>query len=351
MSSPCVTCLDVETAVCHPGTSVVLRESLGMWPICLIVPRLRYDIDCQELRGRSIIVIGSSLGNDIVELPHHIGNEVVVVALMNSTSELRYGYATQPYKCGHAQTWECDVDFTPPTVALHFVNSLILDWGATGGVSLIGASAGAPKIWSFMLVCDNEFIRKWIRYIVSIAGAWHPQLMRRLLGKLAISNAVVLTHHHDRDKLCPWTETLCAFWMDVKHHVGSRFFLQLLQGKDTTFVGRAYHSVYHLLCSMKAFWEMLLVKPETLTPNPSDWCVANNIGLAHACDPTSLVPDSCYTVCPHHMCHNIAASFVLSSAAATASEVLRFRSSENEETDRCLKYAASLVDGLSLPLG
>ena len=152
MSFRRVTALDVETALSRPGTSVLLREALDRWPVCLLVPRIRYDnTDCQELRGRSIIVIGLSLGNNVVELPHHIGTEVVVVALMNSTSEPRYGYATQPYKWGHARTWECDVDFTPPKVALHFVNSLILHWGATGGVSLIGASAGAPKIWCFFV--------------------------------------------------------------------------------------------------------------------------------------------------------------------------------------------------------
>ena len=63
MSFRRVTALDVETALSRPGTSVLLREALDRWPVCLLVPRIRYDnTDCQELRGRSIIVIGLSLG-------------------------------------------------------------------------------------------------------------------------------------------------------------------------------------------------------------------------------------------------------------------------------------------------
>ena len=299
-----ITHADVTAAI-HARKPSLLSSSPEVWPIlmALLVKDGVQTLD--PARDRRIIVVGTSLGDDAVDVPEEDLLTSVVLHLKNHAFERRYGNGKVLYIRGTKSSWECDLDFTQALACWAVIEDLIQSWRARPHVTLVGCSAGNPKAWSMLAVASPTQLHL-VEHVVSIAGAWHPTLLPQIREKLLNSHATVLVHHHSNDRLCPWHGPLNDFWCALAPELAGRYFRSCIDDVESDYVGKSFHTVHVLLCSMRLFWSMLALDARAIAAGTTfaTECRERSIGLGHLAHPAGLVPSD-YTFCPENMGYSV----------------------------------------------
>jgi hypothetical protein len=172
-----------------------------------------------------------------------------------------------------------------------------------------------------------------VEHFVSIAGARHPTLLPQILEKLLDSHATVLVHHHSDDRLCPWHGPLNDFWCSLAPELAGRYFRSCIDGVENDYVGKSFHTVHVLLCSMRLFWSMLSLDAREIAAGTTfaTECRERGIGLGHLAHPAGLVPND-YTFCLENMGYSVLASYFILSAMVAATDYIDSSSGEALES-------------------
>ena len=140
---------------------------------------------------------------------------------------------------------------------------LVTHWQVKPHVVLMGASAGVPKIWNVAAVVEGEHC-EWIKFVVSISGAWHPILLPLFRDKIMkLSSAMCIVQHHEKDSLCPWWPKLDEFWTDLNKHpdFSDRVFMNIEKADPHAFCGHP-HDIGEALLRIRMFWKVLATEPQ-----------------------------------------------------------------------------------------
>ena len=138
---------DIEVVLKAGINGVRLKQCPRAWAMTMHLKVDEGAVLENVCKGRNIVVIGSSLGNSVVEVPKFFANNAIVLALMNKSGPKVYGFASTVYHRDRPESWEGSIDTIPARAAWQFVQSLRTYWEATGTIALRGKSASCPKIW------------------------------------------------------------------------------------------------------------------------------------------------------------------------------------------------------------
>ena len=277
------------------------------------------DNVCQ---GRNIVVVGSSLGDHIIEVPDFFAKNAVVLALMNKLGPKSYGFATTVYKRNDPQSWEGNIDPIPVEAAWDFVTSLRSHWGATGTITLIGQSAGCPKIWAVYNQAAKKGELAMVNYMISLAGAWHPHLLPVLHKNLVQSSTMVIVHHHVSDALCPWNGPLEDFWQQVSSELPTQTYIALVHVPMKFLPDHSYHNIYRMLCGSYTFWASLAYNKSPVQDDCLvNWAKEHKFGHGNV-TLDDLLPDAAYCYPVHLASHQIMAAYILAKAAVKSETCL-----------------------------
>ena len=147
---------DLERAAASQGAPIRLTTALSCWPVelqYLLRPGEHFEV---SLRGRKIIVIGTTLYDDAIEVPKAELYGAVVVIRKNAIGPLRYGYGIRTYSKLREETWECSQQNEPADTSWDLIMSLRSDWKCTGEISFLGLSAGNLKTWCVYLAASRQ---------------------------------------------------------------------------------------------------------------------------------------------------------------------------------------------------
>ena len=272
-----VTLEDVKDCISSGGVPHTLRSSPENWPVQMSAHG--NSKNCEEaLRGRKILIVGTTLGDQSACLPYVCFESWVVLTLRNYKGALRYGDATVSYIKGNPSTWEGQVDETRSEAVWSIVNSLVEQWHCAPFVSMLGISAGVAKIWAVVANAgDTELVL--LKHVVSICGAWHPILVPRLLKQAVRANTFFFVHHHENDKLCPWSRELSTCWESLEKQIPNRIYINLLRRKqfwDNCYGD--YHDISEMLLRMRNFWTLMEREPSNTSDVLTAFCSEHRLG-------------------------------------------------------------------------
>ena len=268
----------VRVAACSP-----------QWPVDLIAR----STACSEEKGASVLkqavrimVVGTTLGDDAVEIPERELQDTVVLILRNFAGRKRYGYSAIPYENNNATTWEGDFDREAGMQCWQMISSLA-QMGAARDVSLMGMSAGVHKLLVCLAVAKDcsqfHALLPSVSSVICMAGAYHPQLYRAALKTIGLCpRALLVVHHHERDSLCPWPPCERALREETaarKLQQEQLYVARLGFSKDSV-LGTNPHNVYRLLTGQRPFWQLLKLGEDSLE-HRQEFCNVNSIGYLH----------------------------------------------------------------------
>ena len=313
---------DIQSALNSPGQEVVLEEALESWPISVMIGANSEAHASRNLDGHRVLVIATPLGDQPIAVPQFFLTRTVVVYLRNCRTMRRYGYLRDLYRPGDSASWEGSVASDAAKAAIDLIESLVDLWKCTGGVSIVGYSAGCVKAWAVLAEASSEFISKSLHCLVNIAGAWHPELLKILEKKLQQSTALVVTHHHESDSLSNWSGELSAYWSRLQSSFGDRVAVLILSGNVSAFVGECFHDISAQLCGLKAFWSLLAIAPSPTPVNLCEYANKWSLGRAFEALPDLHVNAGVESIAFQSTeCVSILAGLVLSCAGCKASEL------------------------------
>jgi hypothetical protein len=278
--------------------------SAPRWPLEVEWRYLRQHGVAAGPQNRHILVVGSTLGGYSPHVPDSISCNTIILRLRNVQGRSQYyGYSSEPYQYGRAQTWQGDINNEAcDGVILALCCLQVL--GCKAQVDFLGISAGVHQILAVVsALCAHQsqkssplLCRLEVRNIACISGAWHPTIYDGAKSLLTASGAMVVVHHHVCDTLCPWTPVK-AFWEKVARESSTKniHIIQLDQREHGLFQ-KTYHDTSWALLRCRCFWEMMasLDARDEVIVKCKSLIQRHELGMGHLLPPFLLVAASEY---------------------------------------------------------
>ena len=250
----------LEDALAKPGTPH--RVDRHACPLALMLRPDGYRSKNlrHQLKGRRLLLTCSSFRGWQPPVPDKVQEEMLIIQVHDNKEELRYGLRRVAYKAGQHETWEeQDTDEEAAARPLYLAELLVKEYGCSPEISLIGNSAGVDIALS---VCSSEVGRTEfrIRYLVLIAGAYHPTIYDKSCSRLLKDDAHVFVLNHRWDTLCEWIHVR-DWWRNFEAKAvetgSAALYMKVLEVSNRELIGSSNHDISRLLLSQSSFWYML----------------------------------------------------------------------------------------------
>ena len=244
---------------------VAIRGLDPEWPFDLMYRKRSCTSPEAPLVGMRLLVIGSTLGGYVVDMPCSILDDFVVLILQKNRGQLQYGYRSMAYNGEDDASWNGDTDMIPVNTFWNLYDGLV-ELGMTRSMSMIGMSAGVDRCLAVLAHAGDARPRhKFVcTHFVAICGAFHSFLYKRAKDVFISHRSRVIVVHHQDDKLCPWPPVEVA-WEDIRRGM-------LRENVDTVYIAKLYmkghpyldgarHAVDKFLMYQNALWSELALGP------------------------------------------------------------------------------------------
>ena len=157
------------------------------------------------LLGLKLLVIGSTLGGYVIDMPRSVLDDFIVVISQRTRRRLQYGYRALPYNGEDNASWDGDTDMVPVYAFWNIVDCLV-DLRMTKVMSMIGMSAGVDRCLALLGHVGDAQPRHHVvcSHFVAICGAFHSFLYDLVQDVFTSHRSRIIVVHHEDDTLCLW---------------------------------------------------------------------------------------------------------------------------------------------------
>ena len=269
---------------------VAIRGCDQKWPFDLTYRKRSGSSPEAPLVGMRLLVIGSTLGGYVIDVPCSILDKYVVLILQKNKGPLQYGYRLVRYNSCDDGSWTGDTDMGPVRTFWNLYDGLV-DLGMDRVMSMIGMSAGVDRCLA--VLAHAAEVRPRHRFtcthFVSICGAFHPFLYEWAKEIFILHRCRVIVVHHKDDWLCKWPPVQAA-WEEIREGMSRKgneptVYVAKLSMKTHPYLGNNRHDVEKFLVYQNALWSELSLGPWSSADNFVDRCCKANLGFGHTTPP------------------------------------------------------------------